>query len=220
MKTLPFTKTYPDGFTLRAEEFELTPGRICCVLGTNGCGKSTLGRCLAGTVKTDGNGLPWPEKIAVGYLPQKPYPFKMSMEKNILLAEKDKEKAERLMTFLQIAHLSAHRGDRLSGGESARMCLARILMKTFSLLILDEPSASMDIEAIKLAEQAVRDYCDETGAAVLFITHDIRQAERIADEVMFLDKGRILEHTGSEAFFHSPQSVEGKKFLEFYGGLT
>ena len=84
MKTLPFTKTYPDGFTLRAGEFELTPGRICCVLGTNGCGKSTLGRCLAGTVKTDGNGSPWAEKIAVGYLPQKPYPFKMSMENNIL----------------------------------------------------------------------------------------------------------------------------------------
>ena len=220
MKTLPFTKTYPDGFTLRAGEFELTPGRICCVLGANGCGKSTLGRCLAGTLKTDGNSSPWTEKITVGYLPQKPYPFKMSMENNILLAEKDREKAVRLMAHLQIAHLTGHRGDRLSGGESARMCLARILMKTFSLLILDEPSASMDIEAIQLAERAVRDYRDETGAAVLFITHDIRQAERISDEMMFLDKGRILEHTESGMFFRSPQSVEGKRFLEFYGGLT
>ena len=93
-------------------------------------------------------------------------------------------------------------------------------MKTFSLLILDEPSASMDIEAVQLAERAVRDYRNETGAAVLFITHDIRQAERISDEMMFLDKGRILEHTESGTFFRSPQSAEGKNFLEFYGGLT
>lgn len=218
MKTVPFTKSYPDGFRMSAGEIELTPGRICCVLGSNGCGKSTLGRCLAGLLKTDGNISPWQEEISAGYLPQRPYPFRMSVEKNILLAERDRERAERLMTDLHIRHLSGQRGDRLSGGECARMCLARTLMKAFRLLILDEPSASMDIEAILLSEQAVRRYREETGAAVLFITHDIRQAERVADEVMFLEKGIILEHTGSEAFFHAPQTEAGRRFLEFYGG--
>ena len=219
MKTVPFTKTYPDGFTLRAGAIELVSGRICCVLGANGCGKSTLGRCLAGMLKTDGNGSPWKEPIPVGYLPQRPYPFKMSTEHNILLSEKDRDKATRLMRLLQIGHLSRQRGDRLSGGECARMCLARILMKPFPLLILDEPSASMDMEAIRLTEQAVRGYRDETGAAVLFITHDIRQAERIADEVIFMDGGRILEHCGAGTFFRSPGTETGKRFLEFYGGM-
>ena len=218
MKTVPFTKTYPDGFSLRAGELELTPGRICCVLGSNGSGKSTLGKCLSGVLKTDGNGSPWTEEIPVGYLPQKPYPFRMSTEKNILLAERDREKAARLMQALQIGHLSAQRADRLSGGECARMCLARVLMKRSRLLVLDEPTASMDIEAIKLAEQAVREYADGSDAAVLFITHDIRQAERIADEVLFLDKGRIAEHSASGSFFESPQTAEGNRFLEFYGG--
>ena len=220
MKTVPFTKTYPDGFTLRTGELELIPGRICCVLGSNGCGKSTLGRCLAGTLKTDGNRPPWTEPVEAGYLPQRPYPFKMSTEKNILLAEKDKEKAARLMRLLAIGHLSAQRGDRLSGGECARMCLARILMKNYTLLILDEPSASMDIEAIRLTEEAVRGYRDETGAAVLFVTHDIRQAERIADEVLFMDGGRILEHAGADAFFKLPGTDAGRRFLEFYGGMS
>ena len=220
MKTVPFTKTYPDGFALHAGEIELTPGRICCVLGANGCGKSTLGRCLAGTLKTDGNGSPWAEDVPIGYLPQRPYPFKMSMEKNILLAEKDREKASRLMRLLRIGHLAAQRGDRLSGGECARMCLARTLMKNCRLLILDEPSASMDIEAIQLTEQAVRNYRDETGATVLFITHDIRQAERIADEVMFMDGGKILEHGSARAFFRSPGTDAGKRFLEVYGGKS
>ena len=220
MKTVPFTKTYPDGFELNAGEIELTPGKICCVLGANGCGKSTLGKCLAGMLKTDGNVPPWTEEIPVGYLPQRPYPFKMSTENNILLAEKDREKAVRLMRLLAIGHLAAQRGDRLSGGECARMCLARTLMRTCRLLILDEPSASMDIEAIQLTEQAVRGYRDETGAAVLFITHDIRQAERIADEILFMDGGRILEHGAARAFFQSPETDAGKRFLEFYGGMS
>ncbi len=217
MKTVPFKKTYPDGFVLSVAELEWAPGEICCVLGSNGCGKTTLGRCLASVLKTDEEVPPWTESFPVGYLPQKPYSFRMSTENNILLAERNRERATHLMELLGIGSLSRQRGDRLSGGECARMCLARVLMRSCRFLILDEPSASMDIAAIQLTEQVVKEYRDETGAAVLFITHDIRQAERIADRVMFLDGGRVAEHSGAGEFFQSPRTDEAKRFLEFYG---
>ena len=104
-----------------------------------------------------------------------------------------------------------------SGGETARMALCRILMKRYELLILDEPTAAMDMESTLAAEGLIRRYCTETGCGVLLITHSISQARRIADRVIVLHQGRLIEQGESVQVLSKPKQEKTKSFLEFYG---
>ena len=107
----------------------------------------------------------------------------MTVLKTILLGNPDKEKAAHLMDALQIRHLEHKRADRLSGGETARMALARLMMKQFDLVILDEPTASIDMETTFLSENLILDYVKTTGCTLILVTHSLQQARRMADEV-------------------------------------
>ena len=84
-------------------------------------------------------------------------------------------------------------------------------------LILDEPTAAMDMAATLAAESLIRDFRDETGCAVLLITHSLRQAGRLADRVLYFHEGRLAEQGSAEAVLKHPQSAETKQFLEFFG---
>lgn len=122
------------------------------------------------------------------------------------------------MEALGLTPLAGRRADGLSGGETARMALARVLMRPCGLLILDEPTASMDMEAAILAERLVAAYREETGCAVLLITHDLQQARRMADEALFFCGGQLWESGPAERVLFAPERPETGKFLEFYGG--
>ena len=122
------------------------------------------------------------------------------------------------MEALGLTPLAGRRADGLSGGESARMALARVLMRPCGLLILDEPTASMDMEAAILAERLVAAYREETGCAVLLITHDLQQARRMADEALFFCGGQLWESGPAERVLFAPERPETVKCLEFYGG--
>ncbi|MBQ5369782.1 MAG: ATP-binding cassette domain-containing protein, partial [Peptococcaceae bacterium] len=127
------------------------------------------------------------------------------------------KRAERLMHALQIQHLQNKRADRLSGGETARMAMARIMMKSYDVLILDEPTAAMDIETSMLSEQLIVQYVQETGCSLILITHSLQQAKRIADEILFFHKGIVLEHGDKEQVLQTPATKEFRQFIEFYG---
>ena len=90
-------------------------------------------------------------------------------------------------------------------------------MKPFDLVILDEPTAAMDMEATVLAETLLKDYCRETGCAVLFVTHSLSQARRLADTAMFLQKGCLLETGSAATVLAAPRQPETQRFLQFYG---
>lgn len=216
MKIAAFTKTYAGRKVLDFPGAELERGKIYGVIGANGSGKSTLARVLAGALPAD---QPWSKiepGLSVGYMPQKNYAFRMSVRSNILLGGKDKARAEQLMEALQIAPLADKRANRLSGGETARMALARLMMRRFDLLILDEPTAAMDMESSKLAEGLILDYCRESGCALILVTHSLQQARRTADEVMFFHGGQLLEQGAKEKLLYNPDEAETKRFLEFY----
>ena len=132
--------------------------------------------------------------------------------------ETSQQLAEALMEALGLTPLAGRRADGLSGGETARMALARVLMRPCGLLILDEPTASMDMEAAILAERLVAAYREETGCAVLLITHDLQQARRMADEALFFCGGQLWESGPAERVLFAPERPETGKFLEFYGG--
>ena len=217
MRVEAFSKTYDGRKVLEFEGMELEPGKIYAVIGANGSGKSTFAKCIAGIISADKKGQILEKKKTVGYMPQKSYAFSMSVEKNIALGGDDKERGQKLMEQLQITHLAKKRGNRLSGGETARMALARVMMSSFDVMILDEPTAAMDIETSLLSENLIMEYCKETNCALVLVTHSLQQARRVADEVLFFYQGTLKEAGKKEQLLNEPKQPETKRFLEFYG---
>ena len=216
MKISPFSKTYEGRVVLDFPGLELQPGKIYAVIGANGSGKSTFGKILSGILKADRRGKHL-DVTTVGYMPQKNYAYRMSTKSNILLNGKDENRADTLMEAIQIRHLAEKRADRLSGGETARMALARLMMKRYELVILDEPTAAMDMETTILSEHLITEYVLQTGCTMILVTHSLQQARRIADEVLYFHKGKLLESGPKETLLYTPAKDETKQFLEFYG---
>lgn len=219
MKLNACSKTFGGGTVLRYPALTLEPGRIYAAVGANGSGKSTFARLAAGVLPAD-RGVRVLEGTDVGYMPQKSYAFRMSTRANVLLGGGDAERAEKLMEALGLTALSKRRASRLSGGETARMALARVLMRPHDLLILDEPTASMDMESAILTEELVEAYRRETGCAVLLITHDLQQARRTADQALFFCRGELWESGAASRVLYTPERPETRRFLDFYGGST
>lgn len=216
MKIEAFTKTYGGRMVLNFPGAELKRGKIYGVIGANGSGKSTLARVLAGVLPADKPGRPLEAGLRVGYMPQKNYAFRMSVRANLLLGGSDRARAEKLMAALGLTRLADKRADRLSGGETARMALARLMMSRFDLMILDEPTAAMDMESSTLAEALITDYCRDTGCALVLVTHSLQQARRIADQVLFFHNGLLIEQGPKEKLLYAPEKAETRRFLEFY----
>ena len=217
MRVEAFSKTYEGRKVLEFKGLDLEAGKIYAVIGANGSGKSTFAKCIAGIIPTDKKGQSIDKKITVGYMPQKSYAFSMSVEKNIALGGDDKGRAQKLMEQLQITHLAKKRGNRLSGGETARMALARVMMSSFDVMILDEPTAAMDIETSLLSEQLIKEYCKETNCALVLVTHSLQQAKRVADNVLYFYRGKLMEYGDKEKVLNTPEQPQTKRFLEFYG---
>ena len=217
MRVEAFSKTYEGRKVLEFEGLDLEAGKIYAVIGANGSGKSTFAKCIAGIIPTDKKGQIIDKKITVGYMPQKSYAFSMSVEKNIALGGDDKGRAQKLMEQLQITHLAKKRGNRLSGGETARMALARVMMRSFDVMILDEPTAAMDIETSLLSEQLIKEYCKETNCVLILVTHSLQQAKRVADNVLYFYRGKLMEYGDKEKVLNTPEQPQTKRFLEFYG---
>lgn len=217
MNTAPMEKTYDGRRVLALPALEFLPSRLYAVIGPNGSGKSTMAKILAGTVTNDRHGRALPNTVSVGYMPQRSYAFRMSTRANICLGSRDEKRAEALMRALGISPLAKQRATRLSGGEMARMALARLLMMDHDLLVLDEPTASMDMEATMLAEALMVSYCRERGCPVLLVTHSLQQARRVAKEALFLQGGQLVESGPASRVLCDPTHPDTRRFLEFFG---
>lgn len=217
----PFTKSYLARTVLNFPAFSFEPSHIYAVIGSNGSGKSTFARVLAGIEKADSATRPLSSSVNIGYLPQKPYAFHMTLRKNILLNKEknssgNETRAEELIRAFELTALAEKNGSSLSGGETARMALARLMMKEYSLLILDEPTAAIDMNNTLRAEQVIREYTHRTKASVLLITHSLKQALRLSDTVLYLENGNLIEQGGTAAVLNEPSTVELRRFLDFY----
>lgn len=216
MKIEAFSKTYEGRQVLDFPGMEMQPGKIYAIIGANGSGKSTFAKILAGILLADRRGKRT-DGTTIGYMPQKNYAFRMSTKANILLGGKDETRANGLMDAIQIRHLENKRADKLSGGETARMALVRLMMGKYDLVILDEPTAAMDMETTLLSEKLIADYVQQTGCALILVTHSLQQARRLADEVLYFHKGKLLEYGPKAQMLDAPAMAETKQFLEFYG---
>ncbi len=189
MRIEPLRKTYNGRLVLDTPTLELEKNKIYSIVGSNGSGKSTFAKILAGIIEADDGSH---QLDGAGYMAQKSYAFNMSLEKNILINGTDKERCRGLMEKLKIDHLATSKAKTLSGGETAKMALARMLMKDYKVLILDEPTAAMDRDSVLLAEELILDYKEKIGCSVILITHSHEQAERISDQILEIEYGKLV----------------------------
>lgn len=213
-------KRYGARVALDIQELTIEPGERLAVIGPNGSGKSTLLRLLAGVLAPD-TGTVQTGNFSlgdIGYLPQHPYAFDLSVQKNVELAlagEADKAKiAQAALERVGLLHLAKARANRLSGGETQRMALARVLAKPRKLLLLDEPTASADIAAIEQIERAILDYVAQTGCTLVFSSHAPSQAMRLSIRVLALDGGRIGELGDTAQVLQNPLAENTRAFLK------
>lgn len=213
---------------LAGVDFEVshTP-QITVLLGPNGAGKSLLIRVLAGLVEADKGHVSWagtpPDRGragSVGIVFQKPVLLRRSVLANMnyalaLRGLAKSERTERASVALQtagLAHLADQQAESLSAGEQQRLALARAIACRPQVLILDEPTANLDpasTAAIESQLAALR----AQSTPVLFITHDLAQARRIADRIVFIHLGSIREAGPAETFFLTPLSPEARGFI-------
>lgn len=197
-------------------------GAITCLLGASGAGKSTLLRlCNRLEVPTSGvvrfRGRPLPQtgplelRRSVGMVFQRPTLFPGSVRENLLVAEPTASE-EQMADALGRARLAStfldRDGDLLSGGEAQRACLARTLITEPDVLLMDEPTSALDPTATRALEELGRGLADD-GMPILWVTHDLDQAGRVADRRIVLVGGRLadehqVEHylATEEAFHH------------------
>lgn len=207
-------KSYGEKTVLSIDSLTVKKGETLAVTGPNGSGKSTLLKMIAGLIKPDGGTADGFGKIL--YMPQSSFAFSMSVEKNILYAMDGKDKAERAEKILKLTglyDLKNQNAKKLSGGETQRLALARLLVCECDTLLLDEPSGAVDIDGTDTVWQAIEAYRKERGCTVIFSTHSPFEAGKHADRILLLHKGKILEDASPADFFKEQKSEWGKKFI-------
>lgn len=213
------------------------------VIGPSGSGKSTLlrtfnriyelypkqvakGKILFKGVnildaKTDLNEL----RCVIGMVFQKPTPFPMSIYNNIAFALRlhhDYSKAELKERVSEALHQAAlwdevkdklhDAGTHLSGGQQQRLCIARTVALNPEIILLDEPTSSLDPIATAKVEALIRQLREKF--TVILVTHNLKQAQRLADETLFMRAGEVVEFAPTSELFSNPQQVETKEYIE------
>ena len=214
------TKNYANRLVLDIHQITFEGGKRYALIGVNGSGKTTLLRIIAGTIKPDTGEVKNILADSMGYMPQSPYAFGFTVQKNVEMAIiKSTTTAKQALQALKavgMADMANARGNKLSGGETQRMALARMIALPRKLLLLDEPTSAADIEGTDQIENTLLRYAADTGCTVILSTHSPAQALRLAEEIVFLDQGEIAEQGTSVNVLKNPQSERAKMFLEHW----
>lgn len=206
--------------------FTLERGSRTVILGHNGAGKSLLLRLCHGLIEPTGGAVHW--QGADGLDPalrqamvfQRPVMLRRTAAANVDYALRLRhipapERRALVAEALQRTKLQRHAATParvLSFGEQQRLALARAWALKPDILFLDEPTASLD-PSVTLAIEALIAAIHESGAKIVMTTHDLGQARRMADEILFLHRGRLVEQASTEELFSAPRSKEARAFI-------
>lgn len=215
---------------LKGVNLSLVDDGITVLLGPNGAGKTLLLKCLHGLIKPTSGTIGWTVEGEERYpspavrkqqamVLQKPVLLRRSVLANLRFAANlrpPKASRQALMEALKAARLdqlARHSARNLSGGEQQRLALARALLLKPKVLFLDEPAANLDPASTLMIEDTIR-RAQQEHTKIVLVTHDLAQARRLADDVVFLHKGRILEHSPARRFFQQPATAEGEAYVQ------
>ena len=210
--------------------FQLDSDSKTFIVGPNGAGKTVLLKTCHGLLTPNSGRIHYADGATSnthekqGMLFQRPILLRRSVKANIEYAltvrgVNGAEKRERVNCVLDDTGLSslANQSARtLSLGEQQRLALARVWALRPRILFLDEPTAHLDPSSTRIVEHIIFQIV-ESGTKIVMTSHDMGQVKRLADEVLFLYKGRLMEHSSVKTFFSNPKTEEGKMFAK--GGL-
>ena len=216
----------PDGRpVLDGIDLELGAEGITLVLGPNGAGKSMLLRILCGLVVPTSGEIDWGgagrPSAGIAMVFQHPMLLRASVLDNVVLGLKPfgmrrgvrRELGRQVLERVGLLPRWQDSARHLSGGERQRLALARAWLMRPRLLLLDEPTASLDPSAAGEVERIIREI-RTNGTRILMVSHNLGQAMRLADDIVFLSAGRVREHTPTRRFFAHPVSDEARLFIQ------
>ena len=202
---------------LQPLSLDIEAGPSTVILGANGAGKSVLMRLMHGLLEPSSGSVLWRSTGRQAMVFQRPVMLRRSALANVAyalrVAGQDEGQAMDALKEVGLAHL-AHRPARvLSGGEQQRLALARAWALHPEVLFLDEPTASLDPSATREIETVIRAF-DAAGTKIVMATHNLGQARRLADEIIYLHQGRVLERAPVDRFFARPATPEAAAFIK------
>ncbi|MBC3468555.1 amino acid ABC transporter ATP-binding protein [Pseudomonas sp. RW10S2] len=231
-----FNKFFGEHQVLKGVDLQVQAGEVVVILGPSGCGKSTLLRCLngleeahGGSLRLDGQdllgpGTDWRQvRQRVGMVFQSYHLFgHMSVIDNLLLGPLKVQKRERAEAQAQAEALLARVGlldkrdafpRQLSGGQQQRIAIVRSLCMNPQVMLFDEVTAALDPEMVKEVLQVIQGLARD-GMTLLIVTHEMAFARAVADRIVFMEAGRILEQSDPESFFSQPRTARAQQFLD------
>ena len=231
------TRAYGEKVVLNLGSGEIESGCITGIIGPNGAGKTTLLNIIAGLDKPDsgrvrygvadaGNGESYGEipRDRITLIFQQPYMLHTTVEKNIAYPlklrktppEKIKRRTDELMNELGLAALAKQQARRLSGGEMQKTAFARALSFHPELLLLDEPTSNIDNATTADIETLLR-RAKGDGITMVIVSHNLSQIRRLCDNVIFMNKGVVVETGSADGILSNPREPDTRTFIE--GGL-
>lgn len=230
---------YAEHHVLKNIDLQIEENKITSIIGPSGCGKSTLLKCINNIIKENkeaslnGNIFFLDKNINVfkedelrkniGMVFQNSVCFPMSIQKNMEYALKyfgisRAKRKEIIKESLQTTGLHEEVKDmmnksalKLSGGQQQRLCIARTLSVQPKILLLDEPCSALDVMNTKIIEGLLTSL--KKNYTILIVTHNLSQAKRISDNVIFMNGGRVIEYGNCESVFNTPENIITKQYI-------
>jgi tungstate transport system ATP-binding protein len=204
--------------------FTLAKGGVTAIIGPNGAGKSLTLRHCHGLIAPTSGAITWnhapagrqPRRHAMVF--QRPVMLRRSALANMIHAlsasgiEKTEARAIEAMTRFGLSDLADRPARLLSGGEQQRLAIARAWALGPELMFLDEPTSQLDPGATRQIEQIIAVLATE-GMTILMTTHDLGQARRLSQRILFMNKGRLVEDAPTDRFFNAPATAEARAFI-------
>ena len=232
------TKSYDQNVIFSDLSLEVKKGEVVVILGPSGCGKSTLLRCINGLEKIQAGDILLEDelishqskkmplirqKIGMVFQSYELFPH-LDVLHNIILgptkaqgrdkAEAIKE-AERLLARVGLLDKKNAYPRQLSGGQKQRVAIVRALSMKPEILLFDEVTAALDPETVREVLDVILSLAKE-GSTMVIVTHEMEFARAIADRIIFLDEGKIIEEADPETFFTNPKTKRAKQFLNLF----
>lgn len=238
LKIENLTKEYEGQKILDGIYLEVKKGDVLVVVGPSGCGKSTLLRCInalepiqGGAIKLQGmdirkgskNITTLRQKIGMVFQSYELFPH-LTVIDNITLApvkvqKRDKaevrKEAMELLARVGLADKAKSYPRQLSGGQKQRVAIVRALCMHPEILLFDEVTAALDPEMVREVLDVMLDLAKQ-GKTMLIVTHEMQFAKAVADKVIFIDQGKIVEEAAPEEFFEHPKTERAKQFLNVF----